>query len=98
MIKSGSREHKNVTQMAGCLRNRSSKVISELRWTDSPHFERYDNRPEARGFIESSFLKGLDPHEFFFFHAMAGGGTDRYCCENAGWHPIIVLKTEFAST
>ena len=36
-----------------------------------PHFKRYDDGAEARGFIESSFVKGLSPAEFFF-HAMTG--------------------------
>lgn len=36
-----------------------------------PHFRSGDDRPQTRGFITSSFLKGLNPAEFFF-HAMAG--------------------------
>ena len=36
-----------------------------------PHFHKYDDGPRSRGFVESSFLKGLQPTEFFF-HAMAG--------------------------
>jgi hypothetical protein len=29
------------------------------------HLPRYDNSPEARGFVESSSLRGLRPSEFF---------------------------------
>ena len=36
-----------------------------------PHFHKYDDGPSARGFVENSFLDGLNPHEFFF-HAMGG--------------------------
>ena len=36
-----------------------------------PHFTKYDDSPEGRGFIENSFIGGLTPQEFFF-HAMAG--------------------------
>lgn len=36
-----------------------------------PHYHRYDDGPEARGYIQSSFIDGLTPQEFFF-HAMAG--------------------------
>lgn len=36
-----------------------------------PHFTKDDFSPEARGFVENSYLSGLTPHEFFF-HAMAG--------------------------
>jgi len=33
---------------------------------NSPYFQEGDKSPEARGFIGSSFLKGLDPEEFLF--------------------------------
>ena len=36
-----------------------------------PHFIQDDNGPEARGFVENSYLAGLLPSEFFF-HAMGG--------------------------
>ena len=36
-----------------------------------PHFKKNDFEPESRGFIQNSFLKGLNPSEFFF-HAMSG--------------------------
>jgi DNA-directed RNA polymerase beta' subunit len=35
------------------------------------HFTKDDFSPEARGFVEISYLQGLTPQEFFF-HAMAG--------------------------
>lgn len=36
-----------------------------------PHFEKHDIGKQSRGFVENSYLKGLNPQEFFF-HAMAG--------------------------
>ena len=36
-----------------------------------PHFDYGDDSPKSRGFVENSFIKGLDPHEMFF-HAMGG--------------------------
>ena len=36
-----------------------------------PHFQKYDDSPEARGFVENSFIRGLTPQEFFM-HAMGG--------------------------
>ena len=36
-----------------------------------PHYPRYANSSESRGFITSNFLNGLNPQEFFF-HAMSG--------------------------
>ena len=36
-----------------------------------PHYQKYDDSPEARGFVKHSFIDGLNPQEFFF-HAMGG--------------------------
>lgn len=36
-----------------------------------PHFCKYDNSPESRGYVYSSFYEGLKPHELFF-HSMGG--------------------------
>ena len=36
-----------------------------------PHFTKYDDSPEARGFVENSFINGLTPEELYF-HAMGG--------------------------
>jgi DNA-directed RNA polymerase II subunit RPB1 len=36
-----------------------------------PHFAKYDDGLESRGFVENSFITGIRPAEFFF-HAMGG--------------------------
>jgi len=36
-----------------------------------PHYTKYDDGPEARGFVKNSFISGLTPQEVFF-HAMGG--------------------------
>ena len=36
-----------------------------------PHYTKYDDTPNSRGFIENSFISGLTAPELFF-HAMAG--------------------------
>ena len=36
-----------------------------------PHFNKYDDSPGARGFIENSYISGLTAPELFF-HAMGG--------------------------
>lgn len=45
-----------------------------------PHFAKNDVGQESRGFVENSYLRGLNPQEFFF-HAMAGreGLIDTAC-------------------
>jgi DNA-directed RNA polymerase II subunit RPB1 len=36
-----------------------------------PHFPKYDDGLESRGFVKNSFISGIEPAEFFF-HAMGG--------------------------
>tara|TARA_B100000768_G_C11282417_1_gene379433 strand:+ start:23 stop:4525 length:4503 start_codon:yes stop_codon:yes gene_type:complete len=36
-----------------------------------PHFNKFDDTPIARGFVENSYISGLSPEELFF-HAMGG--------------------------
>ena len=75
MVKSGSKgKETNVAQMIACVgqQNVDGKRIT-YGFTDRtlPHFTKYDDGPEARGFVESSFISGLSPQEVFF-HAMGG--------------------------
>jgi DNA-directed RNA polymerase II subunit RPB1 len=75
MVRSGSKgEALNVAQMMACL---GQTAIEGKRipygFTDRtlPHYKKYDDSAESRGFIESSFIRGLTPQQFFF-HAMSG--------------------------
>lgn len=75
MIWSGSKgSETNVVQMMATLGQQSVDGQRPLYGFDSrtlPHFYKYDDGPEARGFVESSFIMGLSPTEFFF-HSMGG--------------------------
>jgi DNA-directed RNA polymerase II subunit RPB1 len=75
MINSGSKgDWVNIAQMIACL---GQQAIENKRiaygFTDRtlPHYKKYDDGAEARGFIDSSFIKGLTAQQFFF-HAMSG--------------------------
>ena len=75
MVKSGSKgKETNVAQMIACVgqQNVDGKRIT-YGFTDRtlPHFTKYDDGPEARGFVKNSFITGLSPQEVFF-HAMGG--------------------------
>jgi len=75
MIKSGSKgKETNVAQMIACVgqQNVDGKRVA-YGFTDRtlPHYSKYDDGPEARGFVENSFISGLSPQEVFF-HAMGG--------------------------
>ncbi len=64
----------NITQMACCVGQQSlgGKRI-EIGYTHRtlPFFKENDLSPKAKGFIETPFMKGLKPYEFFF-GAMTG--------------------------
>lgn len=75
MIKSGSKgKEENVAQMVAAVgqQNVDGKRVS-YGFTDRtlPHYTKYDDGPESRGFVENSFINGLTPQEVFF-HAMGG--------------------------
>jgi DNA-directed RNA polymerase II subunit RPB1 len=75
MVKSGAKGKKsNVAQMIALVgqQNIEGKRVG-YGFTDRtlPHFTKYDDGPEARGFVENSFISGLTPQEVFF-HAMSG--------------------------
>lgn len=75
MITSGSKgSNRNMTQMVGFLGQQNvegKRVMEGYEDRTLPHFTKYDDGPDARGFVETSFMKGLSPVEFFF-HAMGG--------------------------
>ena len=77
MIESGSKgKKKNVKQMKGFLGQQivnGQRTNSGYSYRTLPHFHKYSENIETRGFIKSSFSKGLHPHEFFFH---AGGGRE----------------------
>ena len=75
MVRAGSKgSNINIAQMMACVGQQApeGKRIP-YGFTDRtlPHYKKYDDGAEARGFVESSFIEGLTPQEFFF-HAMSG--------------------------
>jgi DNA-directed RNA polymerase II subunit RPB1 len=64
----------NILQMMSCLGQQSvegQRVPYGFEHRTLPHFNKYDDSPNARGFIENSYINGLTAHELFF-HAIAG--------------------------
>lgn len=64
----------NISQMSVCVGQQSvegRRILFGFRHRTLPHFTKDDFSPEARGFVENSYLRGLTPQEFFF-HTMAG--------------------------
>jgi DNA-directed RNA polymerase beta' subunit len=75
MVESGSKGTKvNIAQVTACVGQQNvdgKRCPYGFSNRTLPHFNKYDDGPLARGFVENSFLGGLNPQEFFF-HAMGG--------------------------
>ena len=75
MVNAGSKgSDLNISQMISCLGQQNvdgKRIPYGFENRTLPHFNKYDDSPGARGFVESSFIGGLNPSELFF-HAMGG--------------------------
>ncbi|KAJ3171954.1 DNA-directed RNA polymerase II subunit rpb1 [Geranomyces variabilis] len=75
MVVAGSKgSYINVAQMSALVGQQNvegSRIPFGFKNRSLPHFTKDDHTPEARGFVENSYLRGLTPQEFFF-HAMGG--------------------------
>ena len=75
MVNAGSKGSSiNISQMISCLGQQNvdgKRIPYGFEDRTLPHFKKYDDSPEARGFVESSFIQGLTPEELYF-HAMGG--------------------------
>lgn len=75
MVRSGAKGNEyNLSQMMCAVGQQNSdggRIPYGFTGRTLPHYMRYDDSPDARGFVQSSFLMGLSPQEAFF-HAMSG--------------------------
>jgi|UniRef100_A0A6C0C0C6 DNA-directed RNA polymerase II subunit RPB1 len=75
MVNAGSKGSTlNIAQMISCLGQQNvdgKRIPYGFENRTLPHFSKYNDSPEARGFVESSFIGGLTPEELWF-HAMGG--------------------------
>lgn len=75
MSRSGSKGSQiNISQMTALVGQQiveGKRIPFGFKYRTLPHFSKDDYSPEARGFVQNSYLRGLTPAEFFF-HAMAG--------------------------
>ena len=76
MVNIGSKgNYINICQVMSCCGQQSiadkmkqGRIPFGLEFRTTPHFTKFDDGPESRGFISNSYLEGLKPHEFFFHH------------------------------
>ena len=75
MVNAGSKGSElNISQMISCVGQQNvdnQRIPYGFENRTLPHFTKYDDSPEARGFVENSYISGLTPQELFF-HAMGG--------------------------
>mgnify|MGYP001170815021 FL=1 len=75
IVKAGSKGNNlNISQMISCLGQQNvdgKRIPYGFHNRTLPHFTQFDDSPNARGFVESSFIEGLTPEEVWF-HAMGG--------------------------
>ena len=64
----------NISQMISCVGQTNvdgKRIPYGYNGRTLPHFQKYDDSPGARGFVENSYISGLTAPELFF-HAMGG--------------------------
>ena len=75
MLNAGSKGSTiNIAQMISCVGQQNvdgKRIPYGFENRTLPHYTKFDDSPEARGFVESSFIQGLSPEEVYF-HAMGG--------------------------
>ena len=75
IVNSGSKGSAiNISQMICCIGQQNiegKRIPYGFENRTLPHFSKFDDSPTARGFVNSSYIKGLSPIELFF-HAMGG--------------------------
>ncbi len=86
----------NVQHMMCCVGQKTvegSRIKKKVENRSLPIFHRDDDTPEARGFIKSSFVQGVNTYEYFY-DAMAGReGLIDTAIKSVTWEtPIVIIE------
>jgi len=60
----------SISTIVGQTNMNNKRIAKKVNNRTLPHYHQFNDTPHARGFISSSYMKGLRPQEFFF-HQMA---------------------------
>lgn len=75
MVTAGSKgSNINISQIMACVGQQNvegKRIPYGFNKRTLPHFSKDDFGPESKGFVQSCYLSGLSPSEFYF-HAMGG--------------------------
>ena len=82
----------NIASIVGQINMNNKRISKKVNNRTLPHFPQNDDTPHARGFVTSSYIKGLQPSEFFF-HTAAGrdGLIDTAIKSVTGDTPIVLF-------
>jgi len=85
----------NMQHLMGCVGQKSvegTRIKKKVENRSLPIFHRDEDTPEARGFIKSSYVDGINSYEFFY-DAMAGReGLIDTAIKSVTWEtPIIII-------
>ena len=88
----------NISQMISCLGQQNvdgKRIPYGFDSRTLPHFSKFDDSPNARGFIENSYISGLTAPELFF-HAMGGRiGLIDTAVKSVTWEtPIVIIEND----
>jgi DNA-directed RNA polymerase beta' subunit len=93
MVSGGTKgDRNNVGQIMSCVGQQN--VFGRPPERKLPHFRNRDDGPEARGFVRSSYLTGLKPHEMFYHSQMGREGIVRTGISTAdtGYSQRMIVK------
>ena len=99
IVESGSKGSLvNISQMISCLGQQNvdgKRIPYGFDSRTLPHYSKYDDSPNARGFIENSYISGLTAPELFF-HAMGGRiGLIDTAVKSVTWEtPIVIIEND----
>lgn len=99
IVNSGSKGSPlNISQMISCLGQTNvdgKRIPYGFDSRTLPHYSKFDDTPNARGFIENSYISGLTAPELFF-HAMGGRiGLIDTAVKSVTWEtPIVIIENE----
>lgn len=85
----------NIGQMGGCVGNQDfqgGRMPKSYNERTLPYFFKNDDGAEARGFIEGSFLNGLNLSEFIFHHVSGREGLIDQALKSVTPDTEIVIK------
>jgi DNA-directed RNA polymerase beta' subunit/sporulation protein YlmC with PRC-barrel domain len=97
IVKSGSKGKEiNLSQMICCLGQQNvdgKRVPYGFDNRTLPHFQKYDDSPVSRGFVENSYISGLTATDLFF-HAMCGRiGLIDVAVKSVTWEtPVLIIE------